>query len=136
MGVGVCVGGCVGGYGNGNCVDKLSGYTSDCDEGYELMLQGNDTVRVVKESFLSLSSMVQWSFGDAGVVTCLSGYTLLGAEKCGAEQILFPWGLFHCVRHEVAGFFLKCRGHWFCRRLCERARRRLERHLNEDSITR
>ena len=34
---------------NGNCVDKVNGNAFDCDEDYELMLQVNDSVCVVKE---------------------------------------------------------------------------------------
>ena len=38
---------------NGICVDKVNGYTCDCDEDFELMLQVNGSVCVAKDSNFS-----------------------------------------------------------------------------------
>ena len=46
--------------GDGHCVDKVNGYTCNCDAGHELMLQENDSVCVAKEcGTFPLSRMVQ-----------------------------------------------------------------------------
>ena len=58
-------------------VDKVKGYTCDCDEGYELMLQGNDSVCVTKECGIFSRA---WFSGAADDV--VRGCT------CGD---LFPW---------------------------------------------
>ena len=88
--------------GDGNCVDKVNGYTCNCDAGHELMLQENDSVCVAKEcgTFLSLSLSLEHGsvepakmlFGDVGLVTCLPGFTLSGGVKCGADADFVPGG--------------------------------------------
>ena len=68
--------------GNGDCVDKVNGYTCDCGEGYELMLQGNDSVCVAKEC--GTSSRAWFSGADEDSVS--------GDVKCGADADFVPVG--------------------------------------------
>ena len=51
--------------GNGNCVDKVNGYTCDCDEDYELMLHVNGSVTVAKEC--EIFSRTRFSGTDVNV---------------------------------------------------------------------
>ena len=81
--------------GDGNCVDKVNGYTCNCDAGRELMLQEHHSVCVAKEcGTFPLSRMVQWSQRnrDVCVKTCLPGFTLSGGLKCGADTDFVPVG--------------------------------------------
>ena len=45
----------------GDCVDKVNGYTCDCDEDRELMLQLNGSACVARNVKISFSNMVQWN---------------------------------------------------------------------------
>ena len=68
----------------------------DCDEGYELMLQGNDSACVAKEcgtfSRACPVEPLRMLFGDVGVVTCLSGFTVSSGVMCGVDADFVPVG--------------------------------------------
>ena len=81
---------------DGNSVDKVNGYTCNCDAGHELMLQENGSVCVAKE-MRDFFSLAQWFSGagenrDVGVKTCLPRFTLSGGVKRGADADFIPVG--------------------------------------------
>ena len=45
----------------GDCVDKVNGYTCDCDEDHELMLQINGSACVARNVKISFTNKVQWN---------------------------------------------------------------------------